>query len=151
MYVSQKCQYAVRALFELAKRRHEGPVSAALVARSQGIPQRFLEVIFGELRQGGFVAAQRGREGGYRLVKPAEELHVTDILRFVDGPLGPVGCVDRAEDIAACPLHGACVFLPMWQRVAAAIEDSLATTTLAALVAEEAEMERRGLLTAKVA
>ncbi len=61
MAVTQKCQYALRALFELARRKGEGPVPAGGIADRQAIPKRFLEVILHQLRQGGFVDSQRAR------------------------------------------------------------------------------------------
>ncbi len=45
MQVSQKSFYALRAIFELAKHKDKGPVKIADIAKSQAIPQRFLEVI----------------------------------------------------------------------------------------------------------
>ncbi len=45
MSVSVKCQYALRALFELAKRKGQGLVRLVEVAETQNIPQRFLENI----------------------------------------------------------------------------------------------------------
>ena len=60
-FISQKCHYAVRATFELAKRHDKGPVRIADIAEAQAIPVRFLEVIPGQLRQGGFVLSQRRR------------------------------------------------------------------------------------------
>ena len=57
MGVTQKCQYALRALFELAKREGAGATKSADLAISQAIPKRFLEVILHQLRQGGFVEA----------------------------------------------------------------------------------------------
>lgn len=59
MNVSQKCQYALRAVFELAKRRGEGPTTVADIAKAQAIPAKFLELILGQLRQGGFTESRR--------------------------------------------------------------------------------------------
>ena len=47
--VSQKCQYAIRAVFELAKRYGKGPVKISEIAQAQGIPLRFLQVILNQL------------------------------------------------------------------------------------------------------
>ncbi len=74
MILSQKSQYAVRAVFELAKRHGAGPVAAARLAEAQYIPLRFLENILGELRQAGFVESVRGKEGGYRLSRPPAQV-----------------------------------------------------------------------------
>ena len=55
MLVTQKNRYALRAIFELAKRLNEGPVKIAEIAEAQAIPPRFLEVILNQLKKAGFV------------------------------------------------------------------------------------------------
>jgi len=136
MLLSQKCQYALRASFHLAKHYGRGPVRIADIAEAQAIPKRFLEVILGELKQGGFVVSQRGNEGGYALDRDPSGLTVGEVIRFVEGPIGPVGCMagDSKEN---CPLRGKCVFMPMWEKVRDQVEDVYDTTTLQDLVQRE--------------
>ncbi|MEW6355122.1 MAG: Rrf2 family transcriptional regulator [Planctomycetota bacterium] len=140
MLVSQKCQYAIRAIFELAKRLDEGPAPIAEIAEAQAIPKRFLEVILNELRQAGFVESQRGSRGGYVLAHLPRRLTVGEIVRFVEGPIGPVECVSGGAEKSGCPLHRDCVFLPMWERVQQAISEVYDSTTFADLLEDE---ERR--------
>ena len=66
MAITQKCQYALRAIYELA-RRGEGPCKIGAVAEAQGIPVRFLENILNSLKGAGFVDSARGKDGGYFL------------------------------------------------------------------------------------
>jgi len=49
MNLSRKCQYALRALYELASRRDEGPVTSRQIASALGLPASFLELILKEL------------------------------------------------------------------------------------------------------
>ena len=140
MLISQKCQYALRALFELAKRDGAGPIRIADVAKAQAIPLRFLEVILGQLKQGGFVQSQRGNRGGYSLARLTEDVTVGDVIRFIEGPLGPVVCALGSTE-SECPLYGSCVFLPMWEKVRAAISNVYDNTTLRDLVEQEARRE----------
>lgn len=137
MQITQKCQYALRAVFELAKRNGQGPVKIADIADVQAIPPRFLEVILSQLKQAGFVASQRGRDGGYLLVRPAAELTVGDVMRFVQGPIGPVDCVLKQQD-CKCPLYDGCAFLPMWERAQRAMSAVYDTTTFDDLMSDEA-------------
>ena len=141
MLLSQKCQYALRAMFHLAKHQGRGPIRIAEIADAQAIPKRFLEVILGQLKQGGFVVSQRGNEGGYTLDRDPSGLTVGDVIRFVEGPIGPVGCM-AGEGNQGCPLRGQCVFLPMWERVRAQVEDVYDSTTLQDLVEKELANER---------
>lgn len=134
MLVSQKCRYALRAIFELALRTGEGPVKIGEIAQAQAIPSRFLEVILGELKQGGFTRSQRGRKGGYVLAHEPAGLAVGQIIRFIEGPMGLVTCASGGQ--THCPLRGGCVFLPMWDRVRDAMSDVYDTTTFQDLVDE---------------
>ncbi len=137
--ISQKCQYALRAVFELAKHYGDGPVKIAQVATVQAIPARFLEVILSQLKQGGFVESRRGKEGGYLLARPPQELTTGGVIRFIEGPVGPVACVEgsAAEE---CPIYDHCVFLPMWEKVHQAMVAVYDSTTLQDLLDEEARM-----------
>ena len=139
MLVPNRSQYAIRALFELAGRDGDGPVKIAEIAAAQAIPHRFLEVILGQLKRGGFVGSQRGNEGGYFFVRSADDLTVGEVIRFMQGPLDPVGCV-TGKGARNCPLHGDCVFMPMWQKVEKAIAGVFDNTTFRDLLEEE---ERR--------
>lgn len=137
MFVSQKCQYAVRAIFELARRSGKGPVRIADIAEAQAIPVRFLEVILNQLKQGGFVVSQRGSRGGYLIARPPAEISVGDVIRFIEGPLGPVVCALGSSQ-SDCRLYGGCVFLPMWEKVRTAVAGVYDQTLFQTLVEQEA-------------
>ncbi len=136
MNVSSKCQYALRAMFELAKRYWAGPVKVYEIAESQAIPARFLEQILNQLRQGGFVESRRGAHGGYLLSTSPAMITVGEIIRFIDGPIAPVQCIagDYADN---CPLYGQCAFISLWTRARDAINNVYNRTTLQDLVDEE--------------
>ena len=134
--ISQKCQYGLRAVFELAQKYGQGPVKVAEIARIQAIPPRFLEVILAQLKQARFVASERGRHGGYYLVHEPKSLTMGDIIRYLGGPIGPVRCVTGKHE-ENCPLHGDCVFLPVWEKAQTAMADVYDSTTFADLAQQE--------------
>jgi len=140
MQISQKAQYVLRALFELAKHHGKEPISASEIARTQAIPQRFLELILQNLRSEGLIASRRGVGGGYILAVDPQEITVADIVRLVDGSLSPVLCkAGRSSD--DCPLVGKCPFKKMWLRAKAAAEEVYSNTNLADLVDADREVE----------
>ena len=145
MPISQKSQYAVRAVFELAKRQGKGATKIGEISEAQAIPQRFLENILNHLKGGGFVESLRGKDGGYLLARPAEELTVGEILRFVQGPLAPVTC-GVGRDKTSCSMYGRCAFLSLWARAEKALEAVYDGTTFQELVIEEATGCREGFL-----
>ncbi|MCK4849757.1 MAG: Rrf2 family transcriptional regulator [Phycisphaerae bacterium] len=144
MNVSQKCQYALRAVFELAKYWGGGlgPISVSEIAKTQAIPPRFLELILGQLRQGGFVESRRGVHGGYLLPMDPARLYVGQIIRFIDGPVAPVRCVagNKEND---CPLRGNCAFMSMWSRARDAVAGVYDQTSFQNLIEEEAAAAER--------
>ena len=135
MNLSQKCQYGLRAAFELAKRFGQGPVSAKEIADVQAIPPRFLEQILSQLKQAGYVESRRGVQGGYFLGRQPEKTTVGELIRFFEGPLTPVRCIAGSNG-ADCPLIGQCAFEDLWVRAQRAIEGVYDNTSLADLVNE---------------
>ena len=83
--VSYKDEYALRAVFDLALQRPGIPIRIAKIAERQKIPQKFLEIILSELKRGGFVESHRGADGGYRLSRPADQITVGEVLRYMKG------------------------------------------------------------------
>ena len=136
MSMSQKCQYALRAVFDLAKRHGSGPTTVGEIAEAQAIPPRFLELILGQLRQGGFVESRRGVHGGYLLAVPPKSLVVGEIIRFIEGQVAPVRCVAAGIE-TDCPLYGHCAFIDMWSRACDAATKVYDTTTFQDLIDKE--------------
>jgi len=136
MHVSQKCQYALRAIFELSRRPRQDPVRTSEIAKSQAIPPRFLELILGELKQGGFVESRRGARGGYLLPRQPDRVTVGEVIRFVDGPVAPVQCITETER-ADCPLYGGCAFIGLWSQVRDAVNHVFDNTTFQDLIDED--------------
>jgi Rrf2 family transcriptional regulator, cysteine metabolism repressor len=145
MYVSQKGQYTLRALFELAKRQGSTAATAAEIAQSQAIPPRFLELILQGLRAKGIVDSRRGNQGGYVLTVAPESISVGDIIRIVDGSLAPVECVEGRTG-EHCRLRGRCAFMGLWQKAHDAIQQVYDGTSLQDLIdGEQPALEEQGV------
>ena len=136
MQVSQKTRYALRAMFELAKRHGQGPVRISDIAEKQAIPARFLEGILNQLRQAGLLRSIRGARGGYEMVEQPSQVSVGDMIRVIEGPIAPTACIND-ENPEDCPLFGDCVFLPLWKRAAEALNEVYDGTSFADLVEME--------------
>jgi Rrf2 family protein len=93
MKVSRRGLYALQALIHLAEAFEGGLVAARTIAEKEGIPEKFLEGILLALKNARVISSERGREGGYRLRKPPEEVFIGDVVRMIDGPLAPFGDV----------------------------------------------------------
>ncbi len=138
MFLSQKCQYALRAVFEIAKRSGEGPIKIDEIAKSQAIPPKFLATILNQLKQGGFVQSRRGSEGGYFMGRSPSGLSVGEIIRFIEGPMGPVECV-ADNSSSDCLFNGTCVFMSMWKEAQTAMENVYFKTSFKDLIDRESQ------------
>jgi len=136
MRIPKKCQYALRAIFELALRDANQPVKIHEIAGAQNIPPRFLEVILNELRHAGFVESRRGNEGGYMLARPAEDLAVGEIIRHIQGPIS-LTVNDGRKTNKGEYFYGDHAFAQLWKGVNSAISEVCDNTTFAELIAYE--------------
>ena len=93
--LSQRTRYTIRALLHLADRYGEGPVQLSEIAAAQKIPSKFLTVMLSNMRRAGLVETMRGREGGYWLAKPPEQVSYGEIVRLTRGSLGLLPCASR--------------------------------------------------------
>lgn len=138
MKFSQKSEYGVRLLVELARRYESGPVSLAEVARSQDLSQTFLEQVIMPLRKGGFVRSFHGVHGGYELSRAPHEVRMGEVLRVLEGSLAPMFCVTDIPDRDICVLEDHCSTRALWGRVRDGINAALDATTLADLLVDGA-------------
>jgi Rrf2 family transcriptional regulator, cysteine metabolism repressor len=136
MLISQKCRYAVRAIYELARQYDTGPVKIGTIATAQSIPIRFLEVILNQLKHGGFVRSLRGARGGYYLARSPDTLKVGEVIGFIQGPVDVVDC-DSAHCGDRCPLYGNCVFRDLWNKLERAISDVYDSTNFQNLLEQQ--------------
>ncbi|MFG1420546.1 RrF2 family transcriptional regulator [Roseixanthobacter liquoris] len=93
--LTKKGKYGLKAAVYLARLPAGVSVQVAEIAEANAIPKKFLDVILNELRNAGFLASKKGKLGGYRLGKPAEEIVVGEMIRTLDGPLAPFPCASR--------------------------------------------------------
>jgi Rrf2 family protein len=132
MRMSAKAEYAVRAMVQLATVASGTLVTTEDLAHAQGIPPQFLVDILTNLRTDRLVRSHRGREGGYELARPGNEISVADVLRCIDGPLASV----RDIGLGDLPYSGPTAPLAdVWRALRASMRSVLEETTLADVAA----------------
>jgi len=91
MKISRRGEYALKCLIALSFNYGKGILQLSEISRREGIPFKFLEQIMIMLKQGRIVKSQKGKHGGYQLVKAPEDISLGEIIRLIEGPLAPVG------------------------------------------------------------
>ena len=105
MKLSKKSEYGLRALLELTLVHGKATLQRQEIAARQNIPVEFLEQILLALKRAGLLASRRGMKGGYSLIKPPETVTLGQVIRILDGPLAPIGCVSKTayQKCSDCP------------------------------------------------
>lgn len=130
--LTAKGKYGLKALVHLSRLPPGELALATEVSAANNIPKKFLDAILSELRNAGIVQARKGKGGGYRLARPAEDIKVGNVVRVLDGPLAPLACASHTRyeacddcDVATCQVRH------MMLEVRNAIAEVLDRTTLA--------------------
>ena len=99
MKISQKGLYAIQALMMLARRHNQGAIKIRDIAYEEALPEKFLELILLELKNARMVESVRGAKGGYQLRRDPSEIHLSEIIRLVDGPLAPFADAEQLREL----------------------------------------------------
>lgn len=139
MKISKKCQYALKAIFELAWRNDTGPAKTRDIADAQQMSTRFTEVILNELKHAGFVESKRGSEGGYILARQAENLSLREVVECIEGPISLAPDAIKTKENTFLPGNDA--LNDFFGQVNTAVKDVCEKVTFADLV--DSEMAKR--------
>jgi Rrf2 family protein len=132
MKISKKCQYALKAILELARHNTGNAVKTHEIADSQRISQRFIEIILNELKHGGFVESRRGNEGGYLLTRDPKALTVREVIEYIQGEISVAP--EALKENGDASLFGNEAFKELWKDVNIAISDVCENKTFADLI-----------------
>ena len=130
--LSKMNDYAVVVMGQLAGNRG-GLLTAAEIAEATGIPLTTVSQVLKKLGHGGLVTSHRGARGGYVLDRTPDEVSVAEIVAALEGPVALTACVDGAE--GGCVVETMCPMRGGWDRVNLAIQEALASVTLADMLA----------------
>ena len=133
MRVSQRLDYAVRALTALAAIPAGTWVVAGDLANELGLPRRFLEQQLTALAKRGLVTCQRGAGGGCALSRPAAEISVGDAVRALQG------------DVLDVPRVTGSAASEMWATAAARLESELEEVNLEDLAKRQATLDAEAM------
>lgn len=131
MMISTKGRYALRVMLDLADHDSGEYIPLKDIAQRQEISVKYLENILASLSRAGLVSAIRGKGGGYRLCRPAQDYSAGEIIRVAEGDLAMVSCLKGTQN--GCGKAAHCRALPLWQGLDRVVDDYLDSVSLAQL------------------
>ncbi|HLV84771.1 MULTISPECIES: iron-responsive transcriptional regulator RirA [Devosia] len=144
MRLTRQSNYAIRALVYCAV-NEPGLSRVADIARAYNISELFLFKLIKPLVENGLLATVRGRNGGIKLGKPADEITLLDTIRLTEENFALAECF---EDGADCPLIGECDLNGALREALGAFFEVLASYTIADLASKKRSIRDRLGLTA---
>lgn len=106
---SKSCEYAMRAVFYIARSTQEGRrVGIKEIAENIKSPEPFLGKILQKLSREGIIQSVKGPNGGFYLSKTNLKQPLSDIVLSMDGKDILTGCalgLEYCSEKKPCPLH----------------------------------------------
>jgi Rrf2 family transcriptional regulator, iron-sulfur cluster assembly transcription factor len=134
--LSATSEYALRALARLAQLSRGDSVLGRDLAQATGVPPKYLAKIMLALRNAGIVMATRGTGGGYMLLRPADAIHLIDIVQVFEGPSLWPHCLLRPQH--ECSERHPCTAHSSWGKARRVYLELLERTRLCDISAEPA-------------
>jgi Rrf2 family transcriptional regulator, iron-sulfur cluster assembly transcription factor len=143
MKITATEEYGMRCMLQLAL-HHGQIVPLSELAGAEGIAPPFAAKVLLRLRRAGLVVATRGRNGGYTLAAPREQITVLRILKALGKPLfDSTFCREHGSpDATDCSRLTDCSLRPVWAHLDALLRRFFEQTTLADLAAGERRTDR---------
>jgi Rrf2 family protein len=138
MKLSSNEEYGLRCLVRLA---YAEGLTIPEISHAEGFSPAYCAKILRTLRKGGFVKAARGKEGGYTLARPADQIVIGDVMDLLGGRIFESGfCASHSGQVAICTRSVDCSVRSLWRAVQVAVDQVLSKATLRDLLQNEEEM-----------
>jgi len=128
MQITRQADYALRAMYYLAKLDPAQRAATSQIAQEQRIPPSFLAKIISQLSIAGLIHTSRGARGGVSLARSPEDISILEVVEAIDGPIMLNECTSSVE---ACPFGEECPIRPVWCGTQNELVDRLKVTTFA--------------------
>lgn len=141
MKLSSQEEYGLRCLLRLGREPEGGSLTIAQLSCQEGISAANVAKMMRVLRRARLVTSTRGKDGGYALARPGEQIRVSEVLAALGGRLFEAGfCDTYSGSTGLCAHMGDCSIRSVWRMLQDAIDGVLARMTLKDLLRNESDM-----------
>ena len=141
MKLSSQEEYGLRCLLRLGQQPPGASLTISELSKNEGISSPNVAKMMRVLRKAGLVTSTRGKDGGYALARPAEQIKVGEALAVLGGRLfDSAFCDTHSGSTGLCANMGDCSIRSVWRLLQDAIDGVLGRMTLKDLVRSESDM-----------
>jgi Rrf2 family protein len=127
--ITRETDYAVKILISSLKKNDI--LTVRMLEDELDIPRPFLRKIVQQLAKAGLVRSKKGRNGGFRLKKHAEEISLIDVMRIFQGKFSMNECLFRQH---ICPNKANCSLRRVILGIESKVEKELKSLTLKKII-----------------
>ena len=102
-------------------------MSAANLARDVLLPPATVSKLLKMLVRSGLLSSSLGKQGGYQLARPAEEISLAEIISVLEGSIALTEC---SAEKGLCRIENGCEIRQNWRGINRIIYQSLAQVSL---------------------
>jgi len=141
MKLSSQEEYGLRCLLRLGRGPEGSSLTIAQLSCQEGISAANVAKMMRLLRRAKLVTSTRGKDGGYALARPAEQIRVSDVLGALGGRLFDAAfCDTHSGTTGLCAHMGDCSIRSVWRMLQDAVDGVLGRMTLKDLLRNERDM-----------
>jgi len=142
MKISAQEEYGLRCLLQLARAEAHGEsLTLGQIAVLEGISVANAGKLMWILNKAGLVQSQRGTKGGYRLSRPASDIHLNEVISVLDDERVETHCKSYAGILESCVHTGDCGIRPVIVELHQIVDNALSEITLSQLLGTEANVD----------
>jgi Rrf2 family protein len=130
--ISKHEEFGLRLVAGLAQ--NGGKLNIRELAEHEGLPETTVAKVIARLRRGGLVEAERGRNGGYSLVRPADQITLAQVVEAFGSRVYDGAFCERMNPDGDCNHTRSCGLRPVWRGLGAVIGEFLGGFTVADIV-----------------
>jgi len=138
MKVSAQEEYGLRCLLRIGSSNQSYGLTIPEISKMEGLTSANVAKLLRILRLGGFIESARGRSGGHKLARPANEINVGEVLTVLGGKIyeetfcgSHTGAIDVCNHIIDCSMRS------LWRSVQSAVNGVLRRITLKDMLGNE--------------
>jgi Rrf2 family transcriptional regulator, cysteine metabolism repressor len=106
--LSMKARYGIKFMIHLGLNYKKGPIQINIIGERENISPKFLSQVVILLRSAGLVKGERGKNGGYLLIKNPSDITLRNIIEILEGPFENNACRNNHDECLfkeRCVLH----------------------------------------------
>ncbi|MEH6580003.1 MAG: SUF system Fe-S cluster assembly regulator [Amphritea sp.] len=105
--------------------------SAASLAQQVKLPTSTVSKLLKIMSRSGLLDSSRGKQGGYTLAKPPQDISLAEVIEVLEGPVGITQC---SRQSGLCQIESHCAIRQQWLGVNGMIHKALQQVSLETLL-----------------